>query len=279
MFNIYNRYHSAVGGINFSQALTYSEFRGKSRGIGLKYVQEGQENYVVQEHRLSVRKGQWMLVRDEGNFEVYSEKKVKVVNGICVDFDTDLLLQAHSGFEHCDLLFNTPFYCGPSSLGPSIFRFFDPFSSMGQSNEQNELAMRRVLDGIVAFAGYIHEIEGPLSVAVKHLEVQRQLLARLLYTKDYIHQYYHTKLPLGELARVAGLSKYHFHRLFQLCFRCSPKDLQIQLRMDRAKELLAQGDLPIYSIAYQLGYTDTAAFSNQFKRYHQQTPFQYRGSL
>lgn len=279
MFNIYNKYQSTLGSVNFSQALTYSKFESKSRGIGLKYVQAGREDYVVNDERIELEKGQWMLLRDELDFQVFSDKKAKAVNGICVDLNTDLLMQAHEGFEHCDLLFNLPIPCGASTFKERQFDFSNPITHTKSSDKRSQQLLEAAFNRIVEVANMIHELQFPLAANAKKMEIQQQLLLALFRAKDYIYQYYFTNFNLDDLARTAQLSKYHLHRLFKACFQLSPKDLQIKLRMQKAKELLAQEHLPIHSIAHQLGYNDTAAFSNQFRHFHQQTPFQYRASL
>ncbi|MEM9888404.1 MAG: AraC family transcriptional regulator [Bacteroidota bacterium] len=278
MFNIYNKYRSSLGSVNFSQALTYSKFESISRGIGLKYVQAGREDYVVNDKIIEVEKGQWMLLRDELDFQVFSDKKAKAVNGICVDLNTDLLIQAHEGFEYCDLLFNLPIPCGASTFTETQFDFSDPIMHNKLSDKRNQQLIEAAFDRVVEIASMIYELQFPLAANAKKIETQQQLLLALFRVQDYIHQYYYTNFTLDDLAHIAQLSKYHLHRLFKACFHLSPKDLQIKLRIQKAKTLLSEESLPIHSIADQLGYNDTAAFSNQFRYFYKQTPFQYRAN-
>ncbi|BCD85958.1 transcriptional regulator [Pseudomonas solani] len=49
-----------------------------------------------------------------------------------------------------------------------------------------------------------------------------------------------------------------------------------EVRYDKARQLLLQTDLPIYLIAEQLGYAETASFRHAFQRWSGQPPSQYR---
>ncbi|MEM6769275.1 MAG: AraC family transcriptional regulator [Bacteroidota bacterium] len=224
-------------------------------------------------------KGQWMLLRDELNFQVFSDQKANLVNGICVDLNTELLLEASNGIEYCDLLYNLPFQCSSSTIDESKLDFTEPLLRAKVSKQQQLATIQQTFDCIVAFATMIQEMQVPLADNARSLSAQQQLLLKLLRTKDYITHHFQTNFKLDDLANTAGLSKYHLHRLFRVCFGLSPKHLQIQLRMQKAKNLLVADNLPINAIAHQLGYADTPAFSNQFKRYFQQSPRQFRMSL
>lgn len=276
MFKIYHKYQNTLGNIKLSQAFTYSEYKGKTTGIALKYVQAGQENYLIGKKLLSIEQGQWMLVRNEVEYKTFSDRRSKKINGICIDLNTELLMKKNEAFEHCDLLFNIPFYCGPNTLNNYELDFFDPLLQKRQTNKQNQIILQQLFHKITAFVSHIQTLQRPLANSAKNLETQKQLLIRLLHAKNYLYKHYTSDLKLDHLARYSGLSKYHFQRLFKACFQQSPKGLQIELRMQKARELLAESESPIHLIAHQLGYSDTAAFSNQFKYYFQQTPSSYR---
>ncbi|MDT4890911.1 HTH-type transcriptional regulator GadW [compost metagenome] len=49
-----------------------------------------------------------------------------------------------------------------------------------------------------------------------------------------------------------------------------------EVRYDKARQLLIQTDLPIYLIAEQLGYSETASFRHAFQRWSGQPPSLYR---
>ncbi len=50
----------------------------------------------------------------------------------------------------------------------------------------------------------------------------------------------------------------------------------LQVRLEKAKELLADLDLPLKTIAYKVGFRTRSHFGQFFKKYTGQTPVQYR---
>ncbi len=60
---------------------------------------------------------------------------------------------------------------------------------------------------------------------------------------------------------------------------CTLSKLIEEVRMERAETLLISTQLPLFSIAEQLGYSDLSAFSRAFKRVKKQSPSQLRASL
>ncbi|MBF6027715.1 AraC family transcriptional regulator [Pseudomonas sp. P115] len=57
---------------------------------------------------------------------------------------------------------------------------------------------------------------------------------------------------------------------------CSYQELLDELRFERAKQWLAEGQLPIYRIAEQLGFSETASFRHAFVRWSGVAPSQFR---
>ncbi|HEK0149974.1 TPA: helix-turn-helix domain-containing protein, partial [Pseudomonas aeruginosa] len=49
-----------------------------------------------------------------------------------------------------------------------------------------------------------------------------------------------------------------------------------ELRFARAKELLQSGDMPIYRIAEELGFSETASLRHAFQRWSGQPPSHFR---
>jgi len=63
----------------------------------------------------------------------------------------------------------------------------------------------------------------------------------------------------------------HLHEL-----GCSYQELLDELRFERAKQLLGADELPIYRIAEQLGFSETASFRHAFVRWSGVAPSQFR---
>ncbi len=84
---------------------------------------------------------------------------------------------------------------------------------------------------------------------------------------------------VAELARHVCLSRSVFASRFKNLLSTSPMQYLMERRMQKACELLAEGQYGIKQIASQVGYASKAAFSNAFKRWSGQSPQAYRRRL
>ncbi len=81
---------------------------------------------------------------------------------------------------------------------------------------------------------------------------------------------------LAELAAEANLSVSRFSHLFREVVKKSPKEYMISLRIDRACELMENGQMSINEIAESIGFFDQSYFSRIFKKRIGATPMEYR---
>lgn len=100
---------------------------------------------------------------------------------------------------------------------------------------------------------------------------------RLARARDYLEQNLDRPLRIAELAQVAHLSVRQLNTLFRHQFGCSPQQYLLALRMQRARQLLAEGELSVQQVAEHCGYASLAAFSKRFSRQFGCSPRQFRG--
>lgn len=79
-----------------------------------------------------------------------------------------------------------------------------------------------------------------------------------------------------ELARMVGLSEYHFIRVFRQLMGVTPGQYIIISRMNHAKYLLKTTALSVGEIAAMAGYCSESMFTAAFRRTQGMTPTQYR---
>lgn len=84
------------------------------------------------------------------------------------------------------------------------------------------------------------------------------------------------RLTIEELASQADLSPSHFSALFKKAMGVAPIDYFINLRMQKASQLLNESDLNIKNIALSMGYEDPYYFSRIFKKCIGLSPNQHR---
>lgn len=93
---------------------------------------------------------------------------------------------------------------------------------------------------------------------------------------DFIEAHYGRTIVLEELAQEAGISPFHFARQFKKTIGQSPMQFVRSFRIDRAKLLLEDANLPLIDIALRCGFADQAHFSRVFKQATGQTPKAFR---
>lgn len=86
-------------------------------------------------------------------------------------------------------------------------------------------------------------------------------------------------LPLPEIAEQIGLSPRQLERLFLRYLETRPLRHYMQLRLDRARELLLYSDRPIIEIAILAGFTSTSHFAAWYKRIFGVRPSEARGRI
>lgn len=95
--------------------------------------------------------------------------------------------------------------------------------------------------------------------------------------REYLEDNLAENVSLGELASLAGLSRYHLARVFRKEVGVPPHAYQIQARLARAKVLLLCG-WPAGAVAYEVGFADQGHFSRRFKSFVGVTPGSYAGN-
>ena len=115
-----------------------------------------------------------------------------------------------------------------------------------------------------------YSIERP--VALPSLETsERQRLGAVI---DYIEAHLTEDVSLSDLALQAGLSKFHFSRLFKQAMGLTPHKYVIRRRIEQAAHTLKQGQ-PIAQVAHQFGISDQSHFTRVFKQVKGSTPRQF----
>lgn len=84
------------------------------------------------------------------------------------------------------------------------------------------------------------------------------------------------EIDLEQLAAQAGLSKYHFHRLFKAATEVSPWQYHTNLRMNEARRLLRESEESIVTVALEVGYANPSHFARLFRRETGLSPSEYR---
>jgi len=93
---------------------------------------------------------------------------------------------------------------------------------------------------------------------------------------EYIHENLKSRVSLSQLASIAELSQFHFSRLFKVSTGLSPRQYLIECRLQKARRLLKDTNITVYSIAERIGYNDVSNFVAAFKKHYGVTPLKFR---
>jgi AraC-like DNA-binding protein len=93
----------------------------------------------------------------------------------------------------------------------------------------------------------------------------------LARVRDHLRANSSAPMSLAELALIAGFSKYHFLRAFKRAYGVTAHGYQMQLRLERARQLIAEGRELSY-VAYDTGFADQSHLTRRFKRSFGVTP-------
>ena len=83
-------------------------------------------------------------------------------------------------------------------------------------------------------------------------------------------------ISIQKIADELGVHRSYLSSIFKDFHKISPKEYLLEVRMNRAKELLKTTDQPIKIIAYSVGYLDPLHFSKAFRQYYDCSPSQCR---
>ena len=99
---------------------------------------------------------------------------------------------------------------------------------------------------------------------------------KLRQITDWMEEHFADEINLDQLAAQAGLSKFHFHRLFKTATGMSPSRYHVNLRINAARRLLRETKDSVVAVALEVGYTNPSHFAQLFRREAGLSPSDYR---
>jgi AraC-like DNA-binding protein len=99
---------------------------------------------------------------------------------------------------------------------------------------------------------------------------------RAVETALWIDAHSHRQIGLEDAADQAGISPFHFLRLFSEVVGVTPHQYLVRSRLRHAARRLAEDDSPITDIAYDVGFNDLSNFVRTFHRAAGASPLRFR---
>jgi transcriptional regulator GlxA family with amidase domain len=82
----------------------------------------------------------------------------------------------------------------------------------------------------------------------------------------------------ADLAEEVGMSTRQLERLFRRYLNRSPKRYYMELRLQKARNLLMQTDMSVINVALACGFASPSHFSKCYRAHYRTTPYRERGS-
>lgn len=93
---------------------------------------------------------------------------------------------------------------------------------------------------------------------------------------NYINDNYREKINFPEFSKKLNMSYSYFRHNFKKLTGLSPQNFLIKNRLEQAEKMLKKGELNCTEIAYYCGFSNSAQFTDMFKRKYGITPTDYR---
>lgn len=119
---------------------------------------------------------------------------------------------------------------------------------------------------------------------MREIEVQKQsrkatpqhAYERMRNMLSYVHGHYGEKITVEGIAARGNVSTRECIRSFKNTVHDTPTEYLIRYRIEQAKRMLRETELPITEIAFRVGFQNSAYFSKTFKIHTQTTPKEFR---
>ncbi|WP_337101338.1 AraC family transcriptional regulator [Paenibacillus sp. YIM B09110] len=233
----------------------------------LVFVHEGRGTYSLNGKLHHLHEGQGFVVYPDMLLYMKADENEPwthswlAFHGECVE---SLLAQAH-------LTIDSPVFELSNSKWFDIWH--DQLDAAHAMERNGSLMIHSLLYLIVA--NWLEELLVPIGQ-------QPVLKAKEKYVRkatEYMKANYSKKLSITDLASRIGIDRIYLSALFKELDLQSPQAYLLQLRMDKASELMVNPELTVSEIAHSVGYQDPLLFSKMFKKVKGASPSHYRQTM
>ena len=204
-------------------------------------------------------------------------EKYKIFAGIINDGD----------YEELDYLIDNIFYEFRSIPIQQVQQLcVDMFSMLSRKMVCMGIDMWKVLNQKVSyqelmqiqdFRGLKEKTKALLKDVTASVEEKRNVSSKKIVEEaiQYMKKHYAEDISLEKIANRFFLNQTYFSRLFKQYTGSTFTDYLIELRMEKAKELLGQGKYKVYEVSQMIGYRSEKYFFRVFKQYTGCSPTEY----
>jgi AraC-like DNA-binding protein len=253
-------------------AIRFSEFNKLEAetpftGLGIKYVASGEETYFANDKKILVKEGEYIIGNDFTSSIVKIDNQ-KTVQGLCIDISSEIISEVAdyydlNGEDLTEFLLSDQFFVNRyniknTNLGYSLVDINESIKTRNHDQFLQEELFYSLAESIITDQRFIFNHLNKMDF--KKVNTNEEVFRLLLNAKELLDLHAMKNLSLEEISSAAGISKYHFIRLFKNVFGISPYQYQIRRRLEHAKLEILKG-VSILDAAFAYGYADLASFS------------------
>lgn len=251
----------------------------KCTRFSIKYVLQGTESYQINGQKFPVSQGEYLLLNPtcEGNGLIDNGS---TVTGICINILPEIVAEIVTTLHNPAAPVAT--YDLQQFLRTSDFfenQFRTSTTHLGRMLEQlGGAVVREARTGIEFNPEFFYALTENMILDSQHIcrqiqsipaikiATQKDLLRKVLAGKNFMDDCFTTNLHIPDIAKEAGLSEYHFFRLFKTAFQTTPYRYLLEKRLVHAHRLLLSGNCTVSEMALATGFADIFSFSKAFKK-------------
>ena len=255
--------------------------------LSFKTVLSGEEWYGINDHRVAVRPGRFLILNDDQVYSCYSNssEQLKVLSLFfkkefaasvfrdAIDGEEALLDMPFATSEDVPEFFQT-LHDIPPGLQQQITSLIASLNNNGynaaMADEQLIFILQYLIQALKADTKRLNNIN-----AIKR-GTKTEIYKRLCIVKDILHSSYTDHIDLDAMSKQACLSVPQLVRQFKTVFQTTPHQYLIRIRLQQAAVILQQTDQPVHEIAWQCGFENTSAFCRAFKSAYGVQPLNFR---
>jgi AraC family transcriptional regulator len=265
---------------------SYHECDLAEGALSVKCMFNGGVMYETPDSRYWVDDSHYLILNDK---QSYAMQKPRNVLSLCVFYPADWASEILRVYTNSDeKLLENPYTHFPVHFFETLQRHDNLVSPYIQRLKQMDFK-EAVIDGS-PYEEFLRELLRAMLQSQRNIALEAEklpearratrleLLRRLYLARDYLHSSFADNLNVEAMAKIAGLSPYHFIRKFKTAFGETPHSYLRRLRLQKAAELLRYSDEPVTDICLSVGFQSLGSFSSIFQKETGFSPSAYRNA-
>lgn len=258
----------------------------QAAALGLLMAGNGECDYFVNGARNQVHTNQLFLVNRHSRLAVHIGKKEsapallffhsrlpELVRHSMEESD-EKLLEANGGDQFYDFSFLERMHNNPvlSETISSLVALGSSCSSF--ASLKADIMIRNLFEQLLRENRSAANLSQNIT-AVK-ASTRLEIFKRVALAKEWMEANYSSGCTLEDIAVVANMNSQHFLRMFRQIFQITPHQYLVNIKLEKAKQLLHTTTLPVLEICNAIGFESVYSFSLLFRKKFGLPPARFR---